>query len=73
MPYYDIRHSADVREEIQKRPPYLDPRYANHSYVEGTIYSVIKRCHVMEADDRISMYEALQELHEMQRTYKSKQ
>ena len=59
MPYYDIRHSADVREEIQKRIPYIDPRYANHSYVEGQLYDVMKGCYNMNPEKRISMEEAI--------------
>lgn len=70
MPYYDIRHSADVREEIQKRIPFIDARYANHSYVDGQLYDVMKGCYRMHPDERISMEEAIHQIREAERVYK---
>jgi serine/threonine protein kinase len=76
-PYYDDLHhqkEAEVTLKVQQGiPPYLNPRYATRSYIEGRLVQVMERCHAADPSDRPSIFEVVRHLEETQQRYNQEQ
>ena len=50
-------------------PPYLDPRYATRSLIEGRLVEIMRRCHVRNPAERATIFEVVAHLRETKRLH----
>jgi len=69
-PYYDAE-SIDAKWAMidAGELPYLDPRYATRSLIEGRLVEIMKRCHVVNPADRATIFEVVAHLRETKRLH----
>jgi len=66
-PFYEIdgEHEAKVQEKVKNgERPYVDPRYRNRSYAEGTLVEVMEACWAYNPDQRPDLYAVVLQLQE---------
>ena len=64
MPYYAISDEEAIQKATKEGPPYIDPRYKKHSYIEGRMVEAMNACHKVNASERVSIFWVVQHLRE---------
>jgi serine/threonine protein kinase len=71
QPYYNELHEErlDVMNDMLKAgtPPYVDPRYASHSFIEGRLVDIMMQCFRLDPNDRVDIFQVVQWLRETER------
>lgn len=50
---------------IDRKLPYIDPRWRTRSYVEGKLVEIMEKCWMYDPDERIDIFEAVRLLREV--------
>ena len=69
MPYYAISDEEAIQKATKEGPPYIDPRYKKHSYIEGRMVEAMNACHKVNASERVSIFWVVQHLRETRDTH----
>ena len=72
-PYNDYTDQAEVTQQVLKGPPYIDPRYRTRSFIEGRMVEIMDKCHQMNPQDRVSIFDVVQFLRETRDMHQKQQ
>jgi Protein tyrosine and serine/threonine kinase len=71
QPYYNELHEErlDVMNDMimAGTPPYVDPRYASHSFIEGRLVEIMMQCFRRDPHDRVDIFQVVHWLRETER------
>ena len=69
-PYYGTLKHKKVRQlALDGQRPFLDPRFANSSFIEGRLVEIMNLCHVRNPKDRADIFQVVAHLRETWRMY----
>jgi Protein kinase domain len=71
QPYYNELHEEqlDLMDDMLKAgtPPFVDPRYATHSFIEGRLVEIMMQCFRLDPNDRVDIFQVVHWLRETER------
>jgi len=64
--FYELGDSEEVIQEaiLDKKRPYIDPRYRNRTFAESALVNLIEKCWEHRAKDRPSIFQVMEYLRE---------
>lgn len=72
-PFYDLEGDQDeIQAAVRKGAPYIDPRFRNRSFIEGRLVEIMNKCHKLEPNDRVDIFEVVEFLRETKQMYEKR-
>ncbi len=69
-PFYDTNDDVVVSNKvINGSRPFVDPRWRSHGFVESKLVEIMERCWKENPEERISIFEAVQQLRDIKKEY----
>ena len=71
-PYYDETDTETIQKTVLRgEPPYLNPLYRTRSLIEQRMTEIMDRCHVLDYEGRVDIFEVVRHLRETKQMVKN--
>ena len=72
-PFYDVNDDEVVANHVMNGTrSYVDPRYKSRSFIESKLVEVMEQCWRHDPNERITIFEAVQQLRAIKKEYDEK-